>query len=79
MSLEDGDIIMSGTPKGVNTYKVNDKFTGKIYDKDKLLIESTWQVVSWWNKSYWMITRQNIKLLSNLSFLIDWFKALISI
>lgn len=46
MSLEDGDIIMSGTPKGVNTYKVNDKFTGKIYDKDKLLIESTWQVVS---------------------------------
>ncbi len=46
MSLEDGDIIMSGTPKGVNTYKVNDKFTGKIYDKDKLLIESAWQAVS---------------------------------
>jgi 2-keto-4-pentenoate hydratase/2-oxohepta-3-ene-1,7-dioic acid hydratase in catechol pathway len=44
MTLEDGDIIMSGTPKGVGTYKVNDKFIGKIYCEDELLIESSWIV-----------------------------------
>ena len=44
MSLEDGDIIMSGTPKGVGTYKLNDKFVGKIYHNDELLVESTWIV-----------------------------------
>jgi 2-keto-4-pentenoate hydratase/2-oxohepta-3-ene-1,7-dioic acid hydratase in catechol pathway len=30
MSLEDGDIIMSGTPKGVSTYRRGDKFVGEI-------------------------------------------------
>ncbi len=44
MTLEDGDIVMSGTPKGVGTYKLNDKFIGKIFCKDKLLIESSWIV-----------------------------------
>ena len=44
MSLEDGDIVMSGTPKGVNTYKIGDKFVGQIFCKDKLLIESTFIV-----------------------------------
>lgn len=44
MSLEDGDIIMSGTPKGVGTYRVNDKFIGKIFCEDKLLVESSWVV-----------------------------------
>jgi 2-keto-4-pentenoate hydratase/2-oxohepta-3-ene-1,7-dioic acid hydratase in catechol pathway len=44
MTLEDGDIIMSGTPKGVGTYKVNDTFTGKIYLDDLLLVESNWTV-----------------------------------
>jgi 2-keto-4-pentenoate hydratase/2-oxohepta-3-ene-1,7-dioic acid hydratase in catechol pathway len=46
MSLEDGDIIMSGTPKGVGTYNIGDKFIGKIYDKDRLLLEANWQVVN---------------------------------
>ena len=41
MSFEDGDIIMSGTPKGVGNYEVGDNFIGKIYEGDKLLIEST--------------------------------------
>lgn len=45
MSLEDGDIIMSGTPKGVGTYKINDKFIGKIYVKDNLILESNWEVI----------------------------------
>ena len=44
MSLEDGDIIMSGTPKGVGNYKIKDRFVGKIYCDDKLLIESSWVV-----------------------------------
>ena len=44
MTLEDGDIIMSGTPKGVGTYKLNDKFEGKIYTEDKLLVTTSWIV-----------------------------------
>jgi len=39
MSLEDGDIIMSGTPKGVATYKKEDIFVGKIYLDGKLVVE----------------------------------------
>ena len=44
MTLEDGDIIMSGTPKGVGTYKLKDKFEGKIYTEDKLLVTTSWIV-----------------------------------
>lgn len=44
MSLKDGDVIMSGTPKGVGTYKKNDKFEGKIYIENKLLVSSSWIV-----------------------------------
>ena len=44
MHLEDGDVIMSGTPKGVATYSVGDKFIGKIYAGKKLLIETEWIV-----------------------------------
>ena len=44
MTLEDGDVIMSGTPKGVGTYNLNDKFEGKIYIEDTLLVSSTWVV-----------------------------------
>ncbi|MBT8764425.1 fumarylacetoacetate hydrolase family protein [Desulfohalobiaceae bacterium Ax17] len=42
MSLEDGDIVMTGTPKGVGTYKTGDKFVGRIYSDEKILIEKTW-------------------------------------
>jgi len=45
MSLEDGDIIMSGTPKGVGNFKLNDKFVSKIYCGNKLLVESQWIVI----------------------------------
>ncbi|WP_428737352.1 fumarylacetoacetate hydrolase family protein [Sulfurimonas sp.] len=44
MSLEDGDIIMSGTPKGVGNYKIGDVFRGVIYHKDEVIIESFWRV-----------------------------------
>jgi 2-keto-4-pentenoate hydratase/2-oxohepta-3-ene-1,7-dioic acid hydratase in catechol pathway len=39
MSFEDGDIIMSGTPKGVGYYKLGDKFEAKIYLEDNLILD----------------------------------------
>ncbi|MDD2830074.1 MAG: fumarylacetoacetate hydrolase family protein [Sulfuricurvum sp.] len=44
MSFEDGDVIMSGTPKGVNTYSIDDEFIGRIYSDETLLIENRWRV-----------------------------------
>lgn len=44
MKFEDGDIIMSGTPEGVGSYKIGDIFVDKIYCSDNLLIESKWDV-----------------------------------
>jgi 2-keto-4-pentenoate hydratase/2-oxohepta-3-ene-1,7-dioic acid hydratase in catechol pathway len=37
--LDNGDIIMSGTPKGVGVVNKGDKFIGRILKKDKVLIE----------------------------------------
>lgn len=45
MTLEDGDIIMSGTPKGVGNYCKGDVFIGKIFCKDALLVQSKWQAM----------------------------------
>ena len=39
MSFEDGDIIMSGTPKGVATYKRHDVFLAVIYVDNKIVIK----------------------------------------
>lgn len=44
MALDDGDILMTGTPKGVGELRVNDYFVGRIYAGDKLLIEEHWIV-----------------------------------
>lgn len=44
MSFEDGDIVMSGTPKGVGNYNVGDVFVGKIYAGKDLLVASNWEV-----------------------------------
>ncbi len=44
LSLEDGDLIMTGTPKGVGEVKKGDSFVGKIYQGAKLLIEKSWLV-----------------------------------
>ena len=44
MHLEDGDIIMSGTPKGVATYARGDCFVGRIYSGMELLLEAVWSV-----------------------------------
>lgn len=45
MTLEDGDIIMTGTPKGVGKINKADKFVGKIYVGHELLVSSNWQAV----------------------------------
>lgn len=44
MTFEDNDIIMSGTPKGVGTYQVCDRFFAQIFSDDKLLLEKMWIV-----------------------------------
>ena len=43
-SLDDYDIIMSGTPKGVGTYKVDDEFLGQILIESKIIIEKSFTV-----------------------------------
>ncbi len=42
MSLEDGDVVMTGTPKGVGSVNITDSFNAFLYDGDKLLIEKSW-------------------------------------
>ncbi len=44
MTLEDGDVIMTGTPKGVGHFHLGDVFEGKIYAGDELLVDCRWQV-----------------------------------
>ncbi len=45
MTLEDGDVIMSGTPKGVATYSVGDRFVGQVFEGNRLLVECVWKVI----------------------------------
>ncbi len=44
MTLNDGDIIMTGTPKGVGMIKKGHEFRAKVFSNEALLIESTWIV-----------------------------------
>jgi 2-keto-4-pentenoate hydratase/2-oxohepta-3-ene-1,7-dioic acid hydratase in catechol pathway len=44
LTFEDGDLLMTGTPKGVGPVKSGDRHLGKIFDKDKLLVEGSWVV-----------------------------------
>lgn len=39
LTFEDGDILMSGTPKGVGEFKVGDEFVGKILLNDEIILE----------------------------------------
>jgi 2-keto-4-pentenoate hydratase/2-oxohepta-3-ene-1,7-dioic acid hydratase in catechol pathway len=43
-TLEDNDIVMTGTPAGVGELVAGDVFCGSIYAGDELLVESTWTV-----------------------------------
>lgn len=42
MSLEDGDIVMTGTPKGVGLIHTKDCFSGKIKCEGKTLVAASW-------------------------------------
>ena len=44
LSFEDGDLLMSGTPKGVGPVNTGDGFAGKIFEKEKLIVEGFWVV-----------------------------------
>jgi 2-keto-4-pentenoate hydratase/2-oxohepta-3-ene-1,7-dioic acid hydratase in catechol pathway len=41
-TLEDGDVIMTGTPKGVGKIPEGAIFKGKIFNKEKLLVDVKW-------------------------------------
>ncbi len=43
-TLEDGDILMTGTPKGSTSYNIGDEFVGKIISENCTLIEKSWTV-----------------------------------
>jgi len=43
-SFEDGDILMTGTPKGVGKFNIGDVFVGRILDNDNIIIEETFIV-----------------------------------
>jgi|TARA_B110000967_G_scaffold204014_1_gene245699 2-keto-4-pentenoate hydratase/2-oxohepta-3-ene-1,7-dioic acid hydratase in catechol pathway len=42
MTLNDGDIIMTGTPKGVGVIKPQDRFNGKILSAGITLVSQAW-------------------------------------
>lgn len=44
LSLEDGDLIMTGTPKGVGAIHPGDEFIGKILEGERLVVEGSWVV-----------------------------------
>ncbi len=43
-SFEDGDILMTGTPKGVGQFNIGDIFVGKILYNDKVIVEKRFKV-----------------------------------
>lgn len=43
MSLQDGDIIMTGTPKGVGQVKSGERFSGRVLSGKRVLVSAEWQ------------------------------------
>jgi 2-keto-4-pentenoate hydratase/2-oxohepta-3-ene-1,7-dioic acid hydratase in catechol pathway len=43
MDLEDGDIIMTGTPKGVGQVQAGDRFVGRVLSDGRTLVSQEWQ------------------------------------
>jgi 2-keto-4-pentenoate hydratase/2-oxohepta-3-ene-1,7-dioic acid hydratase in catechol pathway len=42
LTLEDGDIVMTGTPKGVGRITSGSKFEGKVIRNNTTLVSSLW-------------------------------------
>jgi 2-keto-4-pentenoate hydratase/2-oxohepta-3-ene-1,7-dioic acid hydratase in catechol pathway len=45
MSLDDGDIVMTGTPKGVGTINKGDVFSTIVKNNEQIIIEDTWVAI----------------------------------
>ncbi|WP_438862598.1 fumarylacetoacetate hydrolase family protein [Neptunicella sp.] len=43
ITLQDGDVVMTGTPKGVGVIRAGDHFRAAVYAKDQLLTSAKWQ------------------------------------
>jgi 2-keto-4-pentenoate hydratase/2-oxohepta-3-ene-1,7-dioic acid hydratase in catechol pathway len=43
MTLEDGDIIMTGTPSGVGQVQTGDEFVGRVISDGQTLVSQQWQ------------------------------------
>lgn len=43
-TLEDDDLIMTGTPAGVGALEPGDRYVGRVFDGERLLVEGRWQV-----------------------------------
>lgn len=43
-TLADGDLILTGTPKGVGRLNAGDEFHARLFDQHALLVEATWIV-----------------------------------
>jgi len=44
LTLEDGDLLMTGTPKGVGPVNPGDRYLGRIFENDRLIVEGSWIV-----------------------------------
>ena len=44
LTLEDGDVIMTGTPAGVGPIHPGDRLVGKVFDNETLVVEGRWTV-----------------------------------
>jgi len=42
VTLEEGDIVMTGTPKGVGVISAGSKFLGRVIAQNKTLVSATW-------------------------------------
>jgi 2-keto-4-pentenoate hydratase/2-oxohepta-3-ene-1,7-dioic acid hydratase in catechol pathway len=45
MSLDDGDIVMTGTPEGVGTIDKGDVFSATVKTNEQIIIEETWVAI----------------------------------
>jgi 2-keto-4-pentenoate hydratase/2-oxohepta-3-ene-1,7-dioic acid hydratase in catechol pathway len=44
VTLEPGDIVMTGTPAGVSTYERGDRFDVELFNGDGILLQKDWTV-----------------------------------
>jgi len=44
LTFEDNDLLMTGTPKGVGPVKTGDRYLGRIFEQNKLIVEGSWVV-----------------------------------